>query len=224
MKIAGAPVSWGVCEVPGWGPVRAVLNDHGVELVGGFVPLVLHRAAARIVALSVDEQSHLVAMLAEVDRIVADRGITQVLHPHVNTARDVQFVFDNSDAGRCLDTGHLAIGGFDPIEFAREDGVRVAHVHLKDVDLGLAARLWSGERSLMEAIVAGVFRSLGIGHVDVAAVIRSLLGGGYDGWFVLEQDFSIQGDAPTEGTGPVEDVAIRLEFLRAQIDSFETVR
>ena len=138
--------------------------------------------------------AHLVAMLAEVDRIVADRGIRQVLHPHVNTlvetAPDVQAVFDNSDAGWCLDTGYLAIGGFDPIEFAREYGVRVAHVHLKDVDLGLAARLWSG----------------------------------YDGWFVLEQDISIQGDAPTEGTGPVEDVAIRLEFLRAQIDSFETVR
>lgn len=74
-RIAGAPISWGVCEVPGWGhqlaPERvltemrsvglratefgpdgflpddpatraAVLADHGLAAVGGFVPVVLH--------------------------------------------------------------------------------------------------------------------------------------------------------------------------------------
>ena len=28
MKIAGAPISWGVCEVPGWG-LQLVYNDPG---------------------------------------------------------------------------------------------------------------------------------------------------------------------------------------------------
>jgi len=74
-RIAGAPISWGVCEVPDWGhqlaPERvlaemravglsatefgpdgflpddpaakaAVLADHGLAAVGGFVPVVLH--------------------------------------------------------------------------------------------------------------------------------------------------------------------------------------
>jgi inosose dehydratase len=74
-RIAGAPISWGVCEVAGWGyqlaPERvltemravglsatefgpdgflpddpaskaAVLADHGLAAVGGFVPVVLH--------------------------------------------------------------------------------------------------------------------------------------------------------------------------------------
>jgi inosose dehydratase len=78
-RVAAAPISWGVCEVPGWGlmlppervlsemaslgfratelgPVdwlpldpgalRAVLQRHGLELVGGFVPLVLHEPDA----------------------------------------------------------------------------------------------------------------------------------------------------------------------------------
>src|SRR5436309_6340719 len=77
-KIAGAPISWGVCEVPGWGyqlepdrvlsemaglglpatelgpdgylptdPSRleAALADHGLGLVAGFVPAVLHEPA-----------------------------------------------------------------------------------------------------------------------------------------------------------------------------------
>jgi inosose dehydratase len=74
-RLAGAPISWGVCEVPGWGlqlppervlaemaelglratelgaqgwlpeegaAVRAMLDRHGLRLVGGFVPLVVH--------------------------------------------------------------------------------------------------------------------------------------------------------------------------------------
>jgi inosose dehydratase len=74
-RLAGAPISWGVCEVPGWGrmlppervfaemaelglaatelgpigylpyepqAIRDALNRHGLRLVGGFVPLVLH--------------------------------------------------------------------------------------------------------------------------------------------------------------------------------------
>jgi inosose dehydratase len=76
-RIAGAPISWGVCEVPGWGyqlgPERVlaemravgltatelgpdgflpaqpdamtgVLDQHGLQAVGGFTPLLLHVA------------------------------------------------------------------------------------------------------------------------------------------------------------------------------------
>jgi inosose dehydratase len=76
-RLVGAPISWGVCEVPGWGlqlgpervlaemaalglrhtelgalgwlpldgaQVRARLAEHGLDLVGGFVPLVVHEA------------------------------------------------------------------------------------------------------------------------------------------------------------------------------------
>ncbi len=72
-RIAGAPISWGVCEVPGWGyqlpPARVlaemeqvglaatelgpegflppdpreVLAGHHLHAIGGFVPVVLHR-------------------------------------------------------------------------------------------------------------------------------------------------------------------------------------
>jgi len=76
-RLAAAPISWGVCEVPGWGlqlppervlsemaqlgftatelgpqgwlaldgtRARAELDRHGLRLVGGFVPLVVHEA------------------------------------------------------------------------------------------------------------------------------------------------------------------------------------
>jgi inosose dehydratase len=291
-RIAGAPISWGVCEVPGWGPmlpaprvlrelrsldlsaielgapgflpdtapaVKTVLDEHGVELVGGFVPVVLQNPSVRddtlrqaretaqffqtaggryfVSALVVDpgwgsryplsndEWRHLIAMLDEIDSICADHGLVQVIHPHVNTlvetAADVQFVLDNSATKWCLDTGHLAIGGFDPVDFAARYADRVGHVHLKDVDTAIAAQLRNGEKTLMGATLAGMFRSLGEGDVDIAAVIANVVRSGYDGWFVLEQDISLSGEPPVEGTGPVEDVAVSLAYLRRELAALE---
>ena len=46
-----------------------------------------------------------------------------------------------STTALCLDTGHLLVGGVDPLALALEASDRVAHVHLKDVDADLAERV-----------------------------------------------------------------------------------
>lgn len=282
-RLAGAPISWGVCEVPGWGrqlapervlgemralgltatelgpidwlpvdaePLRAALKAHDISLVGGFVPLVLHEADAEpardraramaatfaaagadvfVAALVVDDAwsapislddtawGRLVAHLDEVAAIAADAGLTLVVHPHVGTlvetAADVERLLATSDVRWCLDTGHLLIGGVDPVAFARQYGDRVAHVHLKDVDGAVAARLRSGELTLVEATQQGLFRPLGTGGAHVAEVLDELREQSYGGWLVLEQDAAIMSAAPAAGTGPVEDVVRSLDFL-----------
>ena len=65
-------------------------------------------------------------LLANLDRLAdaaADRGVLAVLHPHVGTmveTRDeVDRVLDGSAIRLCLDTGHLLIGGTDPLQLAR---------------------------------------------------------------------------------------------------------
>ena len=80
-------------------------------------------------------------LLANLDRVAAaaaQRGVAAVLHPHVGTMvetrADVDRVLAGSVIPLCLDTGHLLIGGTDPVELARTVPDRVAHVHLKDVD------------------------------------------------------------------------------------------
>jgi Sugar phosphate isomerases/epimerases len=83
--------------------------------------------------------------------------------------------------GLCLDTGHLSIGGSDPVEIAEIAGPRVNHVHLKDVDLGLAARLAARELGFREAARKNAFRPLGEGDVDVGGVLERLEGSGYAG-------------------------------------------
>ena len=285
-RLAGAPISWGVCEVPGWGrqlppdrvlgemaglglrateqgPVgylpddpaalRARLEEHGLELVGGFVPLVLHepsldatRRRAEAVAagmaaagadvfvaavvtdaewappIALDEAqfARLVEHLAVVEALVQDHGLTFALHPHagtlVETAADVERVLAASDVGWCLDTGHLVLGGTDPVDFVRDHGERVVHVHLKDVDAGIAARYRAGELTLMGATQAGLFRPLGQGDAGIAEVLALLDGHGYERWLVLEQDAALTGEEPPAGAGPMLDVQASIEFLTDQ--------
>jgi inosose dehydratase len=281
--LAGAPISWGVCEVPGWGrqlpadrvlaemaglgltatelgplgylpqdpaALHALLDAHGLSLVGGFVPLVLHEPdagearrvaadAARMLAaagadvfvcalvadadwsapapLDDDRFSALVERIPMIEDLVAERGLTFALHPHAGTlvesAADVERLLAATDVGWCLDTGHLLIGGCDPVAFVSDHGERIVHVHLKDVDAGVAARYGAGELTLMGATQAGLFRPLGQGDARIAEVLAKLDARGYEKWLVLEQDAAITGEEPPVDSGPVLDVQASIEFL-----------
>jgi inosose dehydratase len=284
-RVASAPISWGVCEVPGWGRmlptdrvlsemkelglsateygapgflpadpagIRELLDGHEMSLIGGFTPLVLHDPARREDALvtvravadlfskagattfvtcpvmdddwslprplKTNEHAHLVRMLGEVDVICADAGLRQVLHPHVQTvvetSSDVERVLEDCDVAWCLDTGHLAIGGTDPVEFARYAAERVGHVHLKDVRMDLVPALLDRSTSIMEGVQAGLFPSLGQGDLALADVVVTLERAGYQGWYVIEQDTAITGALPGEGQGPVIDVRDSMRYLR----------
>jgi inosose dehydratase len=230
--------------------LRKTLARHGLRLVAGFVPLVLHepsadaahehaRAAAATLASAgasvflaaivqdadwsrpqpLDASAHdrLVGHLAEVAGIVAAEGLTLAVHPHwdtlVETATDVERLVAASDVPWCLDTGHLFIGGVDPTDFVANHGDRIVHVHLKDVDAAVAARLRAGELTLMQAVQAGLFRPLGQGDAGIETVIRRLDRHGYERWLVLEQDTAITGQEPPVGSGPVVDVRASIDFL-----------
>ena len=153
-----------------------------------------------------EEHGHLVRMLAEVDTICADHGLLQVLHPHlqtvVETSSDVERVLQDCDVRWCLDTGHLAIGGTDPVEFARQAADRVGHVHLKDVRMDLVPRMLDRTASIMEGVQAGLFPPLGEGDLALADVVLTLERAGYQGWYVIEQDTAITGGMPSPARGP----------------------
>ena len=285
-RIAGAPISWGVCEVPGWGyqlpPARVLAEMHDVGLaatelgpdgflpsdadamadvlarhelraIGGFTPLLLHvpgqdpvpevekllqtyaATGSDVLVLSAvtgldgyDERPELDAegwrtLLGNLDRLAAlaaDHGVKAVLHPHVGTmvenGTDVQRVLDGSTIALCLDTGHLLIGGTDPAELTRQAPHRIAHTHVKDVDLGLARQVQSGRRTYTEAVREGIYRPVGYGDVDFAAIVGHLRAEGYEGWYVLEQD-TILTEEP-RGEGPLTDVRTSVAALRALLD------
>jgi inosose dehydratase len=281
-KIAGAPISWGVCEVPGWGfqlaPDRVLtemqqvglaatefgpdgflpadpalmadfLAAHHLTAVGGFTPVVLHEpghdpapeierlldgydaAHAGVLVLSAAtgrdgydarpdlDEAGWKTLLANLDRLTglaAAHGVSAVLHPHVGTmverGDEVQRVLAGSAISLCLDTGHLLIGGTDPAELTRQAPERVAHTHFKDVNDQIAAQVRSGRLTYTEGVSRGMYRPLGSGDVDFAAIVSHLRNRDYDGWYVLEQDTILTG-AP-RGVGPVADVRQSADYLR----------
>jgi inosose dehydratase len=173
------------------------------------------------VELSDAEWSLLLANLKRVTGIAAESGLRTALHPHwgmaVEKARHVERVLDGSDSGLCLDTGHLYLAGADPVAVAKQAVGRVHHVHLKDVDGALAARVRSGQARFRQSVIEGMFVPLGAGAVDIAGVISTLEATGYQGWYVLEQDVSLDRE-PAPGAGPVADAEASVTFLRGLAD------
>lgn len=154
--------------------------------------------------------------LKRLQDLVHENGVTTALHPHwgmaIERPQHVERLLESSDVDLCLDTGHLFIGGADPVEVAKLAAGRVIHVHLKDCDAGFAERVRMGDTGLKKAVIDGMFRPLGHGDVDIAGVIRHLEAAGFNGWYVLEQDASLATE-PAPGTGPTVDADLSVRFL-----------
>jgi inosose dehydratase len=131
----------------------------------------------------------------------------------IENGAEVDRVLAGSTVGLCVDTGHLLVGGVDPVALTREHVDRVLHVHLKDVHRGLAEQVIAGTLTFAEAVKAGLWVPLGRGSVDVAAMIRTLDEHGYAGWYVLEQDVML--DAEPDNGGPAEAVRVCLDYVRS---------
>ena len=164
-----------------------------------------------------DQWEELFDNLARAEEIAGERGLEVSLHSHygtvIETDEQLWRFLEGCQTGLCLDTGHLLIGGSDPVEVAKRAGESVNHVHLKDVDANLARRMARREIGFKEAVIAGVFKPLGEGDVDVAEVIRLLEQSGYEGWYVLEQDCLLE-SRPQDNERPVNDVRKSLDFVK----------
>jgi inosose dehydratase len=90
--------------------------------------------------------------------------------------------------GLCLDTGHIAYGGGNPLEILERHATRVWHVHFKDCDPAIAKAAREAGLSYTDAVGRRLFCELGSGSVDFRAIVDALRRHGYDGWIVVEQD------------------------------------
>ena len=132
----------------------------------------------------------------EIARAVYDAaGLELVFHHHcggfVETADEVERLMDLTApdlVGLCLDTGHWAYAGGDPLTAARRYGDRVRHVHFKDCDPSVAEAARREGVDYLEAVRRGVFCELGAGDVDFSALVDQLRSRDYGGWIVVEQD------------------------------------
>lgn len=156
--------------------------------------------------------------LKAVQEIAERKGLQMVLHPHfgtfIETADHACRILEQSKVGLCLDTGHLALAGDDPLDLAERVPGRIKHVHLKDVDTDLAARVRGGDLSYHEAVKAGLFQPLGRGGARIRQFVTHLEVSGYEGWYVLEQDVALPEEPPL-GDGPMLNSKASLDYLAA---------
>lgn len=132
----------------------------------------------------------------QVARAVLDRyGMRCVFHHHcggyVETPEEVKTLMELTDPdllGLCLDMGHYAFGGGDPVEALEKYYSRIWHVHFKDFDPGVGQEARENTFDYFKSVERGVFCELGKGDVDFPAIVKMLKFKGYDGWIVVEQD------------------------------------
>ena len=122
-------------------------------------------------------------------------GMRTVFHHHcagyVETPEEVAKLMELTNPellGLCLDMGHYAFGGGNPVEALKKYYNRIWHVHFKDFDpkVGQAAR--ENNYDYFKSVAEGVFCELGNGNVDFKSIVAIMNENGYEGWIVVEQD------------------------------------
>lgn len=150
-------------------------------------------------------------------RAFEEFGLRASFHSHggsyIENPSETEALLERTSAdliGFCLDTGHIAFGGGDPVDLARRYRSRLNHLHLKDIDLTRLNHLLSQGAGYLDAARGDVFVALGRGQLDLDALMEVLAG--YQGWIVVEQDRVVR-----PGTDPSRSARESLEFLRARL-------
>jgi inosose dehydratase len=143
-------------------------------------------------------------------------GLTVTIHGHaagfVEFEDEIDGVLDAIDAkllGVCLDTGHSAYAGFDPVSFYDRHSDRVSYLHFKDVDSAIRSKVIEQRIGFYDACALGLFCNLGLGVVDFAALRMRLGAHAFSGWATVEQDCDPQGPR-----SPLADATANLTYLR----------
>jgi inosose dehydratase len=138
--------------------------------------------------------------LRRAEEVARSRGFEPTFHAHTSTFVEAPWEIDRllevSDVGLLVDTGHLLIGGSDPVGALRDWGRRVNYVHIKDVRLDVLRGVVRDGAGAVEAWRRGIFCELGAGDVDLDGFFRELFSLGYEGWICVEQDRILRDDEP----------------------------
>jgi inosose dehydratase len=124
------------------------------------------------------------------DRIASDAGLVFALHPHAGSFVEFgdEIEWAAQHAALCLDTGHLAYAGLDPVGEIARYGDRLALLHLKDVDPAVHGDVLRRGDGFWDAVAAGVFCPLGAGVVELDGVVAAAERLAHVSWATVEQD------------------------------------
>ncbi len=121
--------------------------------------------------------------------------LTLVFHPHAETHVEyedqTEAFIEQTDPDRvslCLDTGHYAYRGGDPVSFMRRHHDRVPYLHLKSVDREIQKKVEAEHIPFAVAVGMDMFCEPSEGAVDFLAFRDVLFDVDYNGIAIVEQD------------------------------------
>jgi len=145
-----------------------------------------------------DESSwkQLIDTTQRVANLAHDRfGLRLVYHPHAETHVEyedqIEAFLEQTDPARvslCLDTGHHAYRGGDPVSFMRRHHRRIPYLHLKSVDPAIRKKVTEERIPFALAVAMDMFCEPAKGAVDFPAFRDVLRHIDYQGWAIVEQD------------------------------------
>jgi inosose dehydratase len=142
------------------------------------------------------------------------RGYEPTFHhetgTQVESPAEIEKVLELTTIGLCLDSGHLLLGGGDPVQAIRDWRPRINHLHLKDARRSVVQEIIRDAAPVSEIWKRKAFCRLGEGDLDVDAMLESIRGF-YSGWMVVEQD-----TLPEPGGTAAADQRANREFLNAR--------
>jgi len=169
------------------------------------------------VRLDAHRRAYLVSIIDQLADIALAAGVLPVIHQHAGSYIEFEDEFeallsdlDPSRVGICIDTGHLAYAGIDPVAFYKRHSRRVQYFHFKDVDPQVHAKVLANKVPFLKAVEQKVFCPIGQGTVDWPRLAEALRTTGYDGVATVEQDID-----PAVSLEPLQDARASLAFLRS---------
>jgi len=147
-------------------------------------------------ALDDDAWKRLIETAHMVARIANEKfALEVVFHPHAETHVEyepqIERFLDDTDPvaiKMCLDLGHHAYRGGDPIALMRRHHERIPYLHLKNVDPQKQQEVGEKKVPFSEAVGQNIFCEPAEGSVDFAAFRDLLAELNYEGFGVVEQD------------------------------------
>ena len=104
------------------------------------------------------------------------------------------------------DTGHLVLGGGDPVQIISDYFPRVSEIHLKDT----YAKYRGNTASLTKEqhAAASLYHNLGGGGVDFPALFKLLRDRHFKGWAIFDVDGPRKGDDGYDAIGGNRELAV----------------
>lgn len=152
--------------------------------------------------------------LQAVGETLLEKGVRACFHNHagtfVETEDEIERLLAQTDPEVVFlgpDTGHLAWGGANVVDFVRRHATRIKTMHLKDVDMTVreqgAAAGWDYGTFEQHAI----WTEIDEGDIDFGAIFEVIDRAGFNGWLIVETDV-------TQKSSPLESARVSRENLR----------